>query len=156
MLQHNSAAGKPSATNDSATSPSLTNAQERSIAALLESPTIEAAACKAGVTEASLRRWMRDDEGFRSKMREMRREAHSKLERRLQETALKAIDDLIGRAQAKKLIEPGRASLMRTTIEFAFRPPRYFADIEDRITTIEKQLAARETPAAASDCNPAA
>ena len=156
MLQHNSAAGKPSATNDSATSPSLTNAQERSIAALLESPTIEAAACKAGVTEASLRRWMRDDEGFRSTMREMRREAHSKLERRLQETALKAIDDLIGRAQAKQLIEPGRASLMRTTIEFAFRPPRYFADIEDRITTIEKQLAARETPAAASDCNPAA
>ena len=156
MLQHNSATGNLSAIDSAAPGPCLTNAQERSIAALIESPTIEAAACKAGVTEASLRRWMRDDEGFKSRMREIRREAHSRLERRLQETALKAIDDLIGRAQAKKLIEPGRASLMRTTIEFAFHPPRYYADIQDRIAAVEKQQrAARETAAAASDRSPA-
>ena len=145
MLQQNSAAGDAPLTIDSAApGPCLTKAQERAIAALLESPSIESAACKAGVKEASLRRWMRDDEGFQSRIQEIRRKAHSNLKKRLQEGALKAIDDLIDRAQAKKLLEPGHVSLLRTAIEFAFRPPRYFADIEKRIAAVENRMRATE------------
>ena len=149
MLQQSSAAGVTSATIDSAAPrPCLTNAQERAVAALFESPSIESAACKAGVELASLRRWMSDDEGFQSKIREIRRQAHANLKKRLQGIALAAIDDLIDRAQAGKLLEPERVSLLRTVIEFAFRPPRYFADIEQRVIALENRMRQQgETPA---------
>ena len=140
MLQQNSGAvDTPAAIDSAVPGPRLTKAQERAIAALFESPSIESAARRAGVELASLRRWMRDDEGFQSKIREIRRKAHSDMKKRLQGVALAAIDDLIDRAQAKKLIEPGRVSLLRTAIEFAFRPPRYYTDIQERLTALENQ-----------------
>ena len=145
MLQQNCAAGNPSATiHSTVPDQGLTKSQERAIAALLESPSIESAARRAGVKLASLRRWMRDDEGFQSKIREIRRKTHSDMKKRLQEGALAAIDDLIDRAQAKKLIEPGRVSLLRTAIEFAFRPPRYYTDIRERLTALENQQRAAQ------------
>ena len=145
MLQQNRAAGDTPAAIDSAVpGPRLTKAQERAIAALFESPSIDSAARRAGVELASLRRWMSDDEGFQSKMREIRRKTHSDMKKRLQEGALAAIDNLIDRAQAKKLIEPGRVLLLRTAIEFAFRPPRYYADIEERLTVLENQQRAAQ------------
>ncbi len=143
MLQQNCAAGNPSATiHSTVPDQGLTKSQERAIAALLESPSIESAARRAGVELASLRRWMRDDEGFQSRMSEIRRKAHSDMKKRLREGALKAIDDLIDLATAKKLVPRGKASLIRTLVEFAFRPPRYYADIEERLSAMENRMLA--------------
>lgn len=143
MLQQNSAAPLSPISIDSALPDThLTEVQQRAIAALHRSPSIEAAAHKAGVDENSLRRWMREDEEFRSSIHKIRHQTHANLVKRLREIALEAIDDLIDLAQAKKLIEPGRASLIRTTVEFAFRPPRYYPDIQDRLTAAENQMRA--------------
>ena len=139
MLQQNfDAPNTPISIDSALAGPDLTEVQVRAIAALHRSPSIEAAADNAGVELTSLRRWMRHDEGFQSKMRQIRHERQVKLEKQLQKTALAAIANLIDLAQAKKLVEPGRASLIRTVVEFAFRPPRYDADIQDRLTAAEK------------------
>ncbi len=112
MLQQNCAAGNSSAAiHSTVPDQGLTKSQERAIAALLESRSIESAARRAGVELASLRRWMRDDEGFQSRMSEIRRKAHSDMKKRLREGALKAIDDLIDLVTAKKLVPRGKASL---------------------------------------------
>ncbi len=143
MLQQNCAAGNPSATiHSTVPDQGLTKSQERAIAALLDSPSIESAARRAGVELASLRRWMRDDEGFQSRMSEIRRKAHSDMTKRLREGALEAIDDLIDLVTAKKLVPRGKASLIRTLVEFAFRPPRYYADIEERLSAVENRMRA--------------
>ena len=140
MLQQNCSAGNPSATiHSTVPDQGLTKSQERAIAALLESRSIESAARRAGVKLASLRRWMRDDEGFQSRMSEIRRKAHSDMKKRLREGALKAIDDLINLAAAKKLLPRGKASLIRTLVEFAFRPPRYYTDIQERLSALENR-----------------
>ena len=157
MLQQNCAAGNPSTTMHSTVpDQGLTKSQERAIAALLESRSIESAARKARVELASLRRWMRDDEGFQSRMSEIRRKAHSDMKKRLREGALEANDDLIDLVTAKKLVPRGKASLIRTLVEFAFRPPRYYADIEERLSAVQNRMrAAGNAAAAASDRSPA-
>ncbi len=149
MLQQNCAAGNPSTTTHSTVPDQrLTKSQERAITALLESPSIESAARRAGVELTSLRRWMREDEGFQSRMTAIRRKTHSDLQKRLRKGALKAIDDLIDLVAAKKLVPRGKVSLIRTLIEFAFRPPRYYADIEDRLSVLENRMrAAGKNPA---------
>ena len=140
MLQQNCAAGNPSATiHSTVPDQGLSKSQERAIAALLDSPSIESAARRAGVELASLHRWMRDDEGFQSRMSEIRRKAHSDMKKRLREGALEAIDDLIDLAAAKKLLPRGKASLIRTLVEFAFSPPRYYTDIQERLSALENQ-----------------
>lgn len=149
MLQQNCAAGNPSTTTHSTVPDQrLTKSQERAIAALLESPSIESAARRAGVELTSLRRWMREDEGFQSRMSEIRRKTHSDLQKLLRERALEAIDNLINLVSAKKLLPRGKVSLIRTLIEFAFRPPRYYADIEERLSVLENRMrAAGKSPA---------
>jgi len=143
MLQQNfDTPNTPISIDSALPGPDLTEVQERAIAALHRSPSIAAAADEAGVEITSLHRWMRHDEGFQSKMRQIRRERQVKLDKQLQKTALAAIANLIDLAQAKQLVEPARASLIRTVVEFAFRPPRHYADIQDRVTAVENQMRA--------------
>lgn len=143
MLQQNSDARNTPISIDSVPrGPNLTEAQERTIAALHESHSIEAAAHQAGVEVTSLRRWMRDDEGFQSRIRQIRHEKQTELEAQLQKTALDAIANLINLAQAKRILEPERASMIRTAVKSAFRPYRYYGDIQDRLTALENHMRA--------------
>lgn len=44
----------------------MTERQQRALAALIRSPTIEAAATAAGIGYTTLRRWLKEDDAFRS------------------------------------------------------------------------------------------
>ena len=119
----------------------LTPSQERAIQALLASRSIAAAARQAKVGESSLRRWLREDDNFQDKLRRLREQSLSHAALQLQEGVSKAVGilyDLIGR---DKRIEPGRASLIRTAVDFGFRSSVY-NDVIERMKTLEKNQAA--------------
>ena len=59
----------------------LRPSQIRAITALMESPSIVAAAEKAELNERTIRRWLRDDERFQAALRHIRTEALSQAER---------------------------------------------------------------------------
>jgi len=89
----------------------LTTRQDRAIAALLESPSIAAAARKAEVGESTLRQWLREDEDFQAMLRLTRHETLSHVTTRLQQEAEKAVDaaSTIGPTLAYARL-PGRRS----------------------------------------------
>ena len=97
--------------------PSLTPGQELALPALLTCPTIRAAAKQAGLSERSMRRWMHEDEHFQKTLRQLRNEALGQASTHLQQgatQAVRAMYDLIG---SDRLIETGRATLIRTAPE---------------------------------------
>ena len=53
----------------------VTPSQQRALVALVEARSIVAAARTAGVGESSIRRWLREDERFKTKLRQLREEA---------------------------------------------------------------------------------
>jgi|GEM_PF-664803 len=68
--------------------------QEQALAALLSEPSIEKAACKTGVNEATLRRWLREP-AFRSAYRQARRELVENAVARIQAATGAAVDTLV-------------------------------------------------------------
>jgi hypothetical protein len=68
--------------------------QERAIAALLTEPTLAAAAEKAGVSEATLGRWLKDEE-FRAIYRQARRDVLRGAVERLQGATGQAVETLL-------------------------------------------------------------
>ncbi len=99
----------------------LTTRQDRALKALLDSPSIVAAARKAEVGESTLRLWLREDENFQAKLRQIREETLSHTTTRLQQEAERALDSVSSLLASKRRIEAGRASLIRTVIDFAYR-----------------------------------
>jgi len=79
----------------------LTTRQDRALMALLESPSIAAAARKAEVGESTLRQWLREDEDFQAMLRLIRHETLSHVTTRLQQEAEKALD------KASKMLAAG-------------------------------------------------
>jgi hypothetical protein len=114
----------------------LMASQERAIAALLDSRTIVAAAQKAEIGESTLRRWLREDELFQTKLRQLREEALGHVSLRLQQRASDAVEALFDNIASANRIEPGRAALLRTALDFAFRAGSY-NDLADRIQALE-------------------
>ena len=55
----------------------LSQKQHRALAALMSSPNLSAASVTAGVSRASLARWLRDDALFLSEYRKLRRQSFS-------------------------------------------------------------------------------
>ena len=115
----------------------LTPSQERAIKALLTSRSIVAAARQAKVGESSLRRWLREDDNFQDKLRRLREQALSHAALQLQEGVSKAVGILYDLIERDKRIEPGRASLIRTALDFGFRSSVY-DDVIERLKTVEK------------------
>jgi hypothetical protein len=76
----------------------LTGKQEALIAALLTEPTHAAAATKAGVSEATLHRWLRLP-AFRTAYRQARRELVEGAVARIQAAAGQAVETLLGVAR---------------------------------------------------------
>ncbi len=117
--------------------PSLTPGQELALPALLTCPTIRAAAKQAGVSERSMRRWMHEDEHFQRTLRQLRNEALGQAATHLQQGAIQAVGAMYDLIDSDRLIETGRATLIRTALDFAFRSGAY-GDLADRIADLEK------------------
>ncbi len=122
----------------------LTPGQERAIQALLTARSIAAAARQADVGQSTLRRWLREDDNFQEKLRQFREEALSHAALMLQQGVATAVWIMYELIESDRPIEPGRVTLIRTAIEFAFRAAVY-RDIMDRVKTLEK---AQRQPAA--------
>ncbi len=121
----------------------LTPSQQRAITALLESRSVAAAARQANVGQSTLRRWLREDENFQTVLRHLREEALGHASLRLQQSASIAVDTLYNLLASKNPIEPGRASLVRAALDFAFRSGAY-CDLADRIAALENGAAPGE------------
>ena len=65
----------------------LTTRKVRALVALLDSPSVAAAARKANVGERSIRRWIKEDASFRLKLRELRTELLTGTANKLQHDA---------------------------------------------------------------------
>ena len=114
----------------------LTTRQDRALKALLDSPSIVAAARKAEVGESTLRLWLREDENFQAKLRHLREETLSHTTTRLQQEAGRAIESVSGLLASRRRIEPGRASLIRTVIDFAYRSNAH-SDLAGLVRSLE-------------------
>ncbi len=114
----------------------LTTRQDRALKALLDSPSIVAAARKAEVGESTLRLWLREDENFQAKLRQIREETLSHTTTRLQQEAERALDSVSSLLASKRRIEAGRASLIRTVIDFAYRSNAH-SDLAGAVRSLE-------------------
>ena len=117
----------------------LTPRQVQALAALLNSPSIVAAAARVGIHEGTIRRWIRDDPSFRLKLRELRTEALTGASNRLQVDAYGAVEVLHTLIRSDKKIETGRAALIRTALDYAFKAGGY-VDLVERIDALERPL----------------
>ena len=133
-ISNNSAALNSSNDRDDGLTPS----QERAVTAMLTARSIAAAARAAEVGESSLRRWLRQDENFQTKLRGLREEALSQGALKLQSGVPEAVETLYRLIGRDKGVEPGRASLVRTALEFAYRSSVY-NDVMERLKIVEKQ-----------------
>ena len=128
----------------------LTPGQERTIRAMLTARSI-AAARQADVGQSTLRRWLREDHNFQNKLRQFREQALSHAALLLQQGAAQAVAIMYELIQSGRPIEPGRVTLIRTAIEFAFRAAIY-CDIIERVKALEK--AQRQNQPAADNPQP--
>ena len=119
----------------------LTPSQERAIKALLASRSIAAAARQAEVGESSLRRWLREDDNFQDKLRRLREQSLSHAALQLQEGVSKAVGILYDLMEREKRVEAGRASLIRTALDYGFRSSIY-SDVIERVKTLENKKTA--------------
>ena len=120
----------------------LSTRQDRALMALLESPSIVAAARKAEVGESTLRQWLREDEDFQAMLRLIRHETLSHVTTRLQQEAEKALESAGNMLASKRPIEPGRASLIRTLLDFAFRSNAH-SDLAGVVRSLETAIKAQ-------------
>ena len=115
----------------------LTPGQERAIRTMFTARSIAAAARQADFGQSTLRRWIREDNNFQNTLRQLREEALSHAALMLQQGASQAVCIMHELIQSPRPIEPGRVSLIRTAIEFAFRAAIY-CDIIERVKALEK------------------
>ena len=140
-MNHSSSSSVTGINSSSVGNDGLTPSQEGAIEALLSAPSVAAAARQAEVGESSLRRWLHDDDNFQNKLRCLREEALLHAALQLQQGAGKAVGTLYELIGRDKGVEPGRASLVRAAINFAFRSNVY-SDVIDRLKIVENNQAA--------------
>ena len=109
------------------------------IAALLVSPTIAHAAQTAGVSDATLTRWLREN-GFARQYRLAQREALAQAIATLQAAAGSAVTVLRAAMLDQTATPASRVAAARVILEFSFRGAE-IADLQERLEAIEAQLA---------------
>jgi hypothetical protein len=135
--QHDSeAAPEPESRN-------LKPSQHQALVALLEERSIAAAARRTGVSERTIRRWLHENLDFQDELRAMRQQYLTHAATRLQAAASGSVQTLLDLLASKDHIEPGRAVLVRTALDFAFRAGAY-TDLADRLDALEE--AAKNNP----------
>lgn len=112
---------------------------EAAIAALLNLPTVDAAARSLGIGEATLRRWMKEP-SFRAAYQTARREAVQEASARLQQAGSTAVATLVEIMQNAKASDGARVSAARTVLEMGQRSVE-LDDLAGRMAAIERELA---------------
>jgi len=110
--------------------------QDRAIAALLKAETIRDAAKEAGIAEATLHRYLKDD-AFKKAYREAKRAVVDHAICQLQRSAgkaVKALSSIIDEADAPA---SARVSAAKTILEVAMKAVE-IEDLERRITDLER------------------
>jgi hypothetical protein len=107
------------------------------VLALLEAPSVAAAARQSGIGVRTLYRWLNEDLDFQDELRETRARSLDHAATRLQSTAQQAVQTLVDLLASKDQPEPGRAALVRTALDFAFRAGAY-SDLAERIDLLEE------------------
>ncbi len=142
----------PRAYTSNARHDGLTPGQERAIRTMLTERSIAAAARQANVGQSTLRRWLREDDNFQNKLRQLREEALSHAALMLQQGLTQVVCIMHELIQSEGHIDTGRAALIRIAIEFAFRSAVY-CDVIDRVKALER--AQRQTQPAGGNPRPA-
>jgi DNA-binding MurR/RpiR family transcriptional regulator len=127
------------ATSDSST-PKMERNKEKAIAALLVQPSIEGAAKSAGISEATLLRWLKD-EAFATSYREARREVVSQAIAQLQGACGAAVKTLTDIAEDASAPASSRVAAARAILDTSIKS----VEIEDLAARIEllEQLTAQ-------------
>lgn len=113
--------------------------KELAIAALLANGTLKKAAAKAGISERTLRRWMRDPV-FLARYRDERKQALGQITNTLRRQSLMAVK-ILGRIAANsKTPASARVTAARSIIEMSFRGTELY-ELDERISEIEIAVA---------------
>lgn len=110
--------------------------QDLAIAALLHSESIRDAAKEAGIAEATLHRYLKD-ESFKAEYQAAKREVINHAICRLQQSAGKAVKALVEISGDEKAPASARVSAARTILEISMKAIE-FEDLEKRIAALEK------------------
>ena len=109
--------------------------QDRAIAALLHSESIREAAKEAGLAEATLHRYLKD-ESFRDAYRAVKREIIDHAICHLQRSSGKAVKALVGVIEDKETPASARVSAAKTILEMSLKAVEC-EDLEKRIAHLE-------------------
>ena len=110
--------------------------KELALSALLTEPTIQQAAKVAGISEATLWRWLKEHD-FAEAYRELKREAVSQAVTRLQQISCQAVETLKKVMNNEESPASVRVSAAKTIIEMAVKAVE-LEDIEKRIEELEE------------------
>ncbi len=110
--------------------------QEKLIAALLTSATVQAAAAAAGISEATAHRWLRTDPAFATAYRTARWRAVQHAIVRVQQTSGAAVTILLSIAADKSASASSRVTAASKLIDLALRAVE-IEDLESRLATLE-------------------
>jgi hypothetical protein len=112
--------------------------QDRAIAALLQAETIRGAAKEAGIAEATLHRYLKD-EAFKEAYREAKRAVVDQAVSQLQRSAGKAVKALSGIIDEQDAPASARVSAAKTILEMAMKAVE-LENLEKRIATLEESV----------------
>ncbi len=115
-----------------------TRKKDIAIVALVTEPTVADAAKKAGISHATLHKWLKVKE-FKDAYREARREAVSAAISRLQQTATEAVDALRDVMNDPENPASARVSAARAILEIAVKAVE-LEDFESRLEQLERLI----------------
>jgi transposase-like protein len=116
--------------------------QDIAILALLTEKTMKEAAEKAGISEATLWRWMQEDQ-FKEKYQEAKSQAVAHVTARLRQSMTVAVDALMEMAENKKTPAMARATACRTLLEFGFKAHE-IENLQQRFEQLEEHFKSQE------------
>ena len=114
--------------------PALTQRQQQALVAMVSAHSIAAAARHSGVSERWIHRWLRNDKAFQSKLRQLRQRSLDQASLQMQHVASDVVAVMHELIHSGRPIESGRAALIRTALDFAYRS----GTLADRIAGLEQ------------------
>lgn len=122
----------------------LTPIQERAIVALISHATVRGAARAVKVDEATLYRWLQDED-FHAAYMNIRRESVSLSIARLQQSTMEAVNTLKAIAKDKKAPAASRVMAARSIIEYSIKAVE-IEDLATRVREVEAVIKAQKKP----------
>jgi len=110
--------------------------KEMAVIALLTEPSIPKAAARVGISEATLWRWMQDDD-FQELYREAKRRAVGQAIARIQQATTLAVDTLEAVMTNKKAPAMAKVLAAKTVLETAIKAVE-IEELEARIEALER------------------